>query len=140
MILPDVNILLHAVNTNSPRNDHIRTWWDSCVKGSTPVCLTWTVLLGFVRIGTNPRLFNRPLTVIEAADYINSLLDQPTIQMISPGEGHWSLVESLLKQAGTAGNLTTDAHLAALAIEWDCTLYSTDTDFARFPKLKWKIP
>ncbi len=140
MILPDVNILLHSVNGDSPRNASIRPWWDSCLSGTTPVCLCWTVILGFVRISTNPRLFTLPLTLEEAGDYINSWLDQPPVQIISPREGHWKMVEALLKEAGTAGNLTTDAHLAALAIQWDCTLYSTDTDFARFSGLKWKKP
>lgn len=104
------------------------------------MCLAWPVLLGFVRISTNPRIFDHPLTFDEAADYVNAWLDQPPVQIISPREGHWSIVESLLKQAGTAGNLTTDAHLAALAMQWDCTVYSTDTDFARFPMVKWKTP
>lgn len=140
MIFPDVNILIHAVNANSPRNARIRQWWDTCLSGTTPVCLSWTVIIGFIRISTNPRLFNQPLNFEEAAEYINAWLDQPPVQIISPREGHWKIVESLLKEAGTAGNLTTDAHLAALAIQWGCTLYSTDTDFARFSGLKWKKP
>lgn len=140
MILPDVNILLHAVNADSPRNTHIRLWWDNCLAGPTPVYLPWVVILGFVRISTNPRLFDAPLSVDEAAGYIRSWLSQPPVRSIVPRDGHWDLVEKLLRQAGTAGNLTTDAHLAALAIQWDCTMYSTDTDFARFPGVKWKLP
>ncbi len=140
MILPDVNILLHAVNADSPRNEHIRLWWDNCLAGPTPVYLPWVVILGFVRISTNPRLFDAPLSVDEAVGYIRSWLRQPPVRSIVPMDGHWDLVEKLLSHAGTAGNLTTAAHLAALAIQWDCTLYSTDTDFARFPGVKWKQP
>ncbi|RKX81101.1 MAG: type II toxin-antitoxin system VapC family toxin [Spirochaetes bacterium] len=140
MILPDVNILIHAINTESPLNKHISGWWDNCLSGSTPIYLPWVVILGFVRISTNRRIFDAPLSLEEASGYINSWLSQPPVSTISPGEGHWPLVEKLLKEAGTAGNLTTDAHIAALAIQWDCKVYSTDTDFARFSGVKWKQP
>ncbi|MDA3939671.1 MAG: hypothetical protein PF693_10210 [Spirochaetia bacterium] len=72
MILPDVNILIHAVNKDSPRNKHIKLWWDNCLSGLIPVYLPWVVILGFVRISTNPRIFSSPLSLSEAADYINS--------------------------------------------------------------------
>lgn len=140
MILPDVNILLHAVNIDSPRNKCINLWWDDCLAGPTPVFLPWVVILGFIRISTNLRIFDAPLSLDEASGHIKSWLRQPAVHLIVPREGHWNLVEKLLKEAGTAGNLTTDAHLAALAIQWDCIVYSTDTDFARFPGVKWKQP
>jgi hypothetical protein len=98
------------------------------------------VLLGFLRITTNPRIFESPLTLDEAFEYINGWLSHPAVRMISPRKGHWELMRTLLEKIGTAGNLTTDAHLAALAIQWDCVLYTTDTDFARFQGLKWKRP
>ncbi len=140
MILPDVNILIHAVNSDSSRHRHIHSWWDDCLSRPTPIYLPWVVILGFVRITTNRKIFDSPLSLNEASGYINSWLEQPSVRTITPGEGHWGLVERLLKEAGTAGNLTTDAHLAAMAIQWDCTVYSTDTDFARFPGVKWKQP
>jgi len=140
MIIPDVNILIHAVNTESPRNKHICKWWDDCLAGTRPVYLPWVVILGFVRISTNRRIFDAPLSVDEASGFIRSWLNQVAVRTISPREGHWLLVEKLLKEAGTAGNLTTDAHIAALAIQWDCIVYSTDSDFARFPGVKWKQP
>ena len=138
MILPDVNVLLHAVNSDSPKNEGIHTWWDHCLIGVRPVYLTWIVILGFVRISTNPRIFNEPLNVSEAGNYISDWLEQPPVDIIIPREGHWEIVQELLEKAGTAANLTTDAHLAALALQWDCTVYTTDTDFARFEGLKWK--
>lgn len=138
MILPDVNILIHAVNTDAPRNTVIRTWWDHVLSGATPVYLPWIVVLGFLRITTNPRMFLNPLSVDSAEQYIDEWLSQSPVRIINPGEGHWDLVKQLLSQAGTSGNLTTDAHIAALSIQWDCTVYSTDTDFARFSGIKWK--
>ena len=140
MILPDVNILVHAVNADSPKNDTIRSWWDTCLNGVQPVVLPWVVILGFIRITTNPRIFGLPLSVEEATHYIREWIGKPSVRIITPTADHWELMENLLRIAGTAGNLTTDAHLAALAMQWDCTLYSTDTDFARFKGLKWKQP
>jgi uncharacterized protein len=140
MIIPDVNILIHAVNQDSPRNAYIKEWFDNCLNGKFPVYFPWTVLLGFVRITTNPKLFRNPLILDEAAGYIRAWLALPVVKAIGPKDGHWDLVEKLLAGAGTAGNLTTTAHIAALAIQWDCTVYSTDTDFARFPGVKWKQP
>jgi toxin-antitoxin system PIN domain toxin len=140
MIIPDVNVLIHAVNADSPHNERIRNWLDRCLSGDTPLFFPWVVLLGFLRITTNPRIFESPLTLDEAFEYINGWLSHPAVRMISPRKGHWELMRTLLEKIGTAGNLTTDAHLAALAIQWDCVLYSTDTDFARFEGLKWKRP
>jgi len=140
VILPDVNVLIHAINADSPRNARTRAWWDRCLSGATPVCLSWAVIFGFVRITTSYRILERPLSLEEAASYVRSWLAQPCVRVVVPREGHWDLVESLLRAAGTAGNLTTDAHLAALAIQHGCTLYTTDTDFARFPDLKWSLP
>lgn len=140
MILPDVNVLIHAVNADSPRNDHIRSWLDDSLSGIDPVYLPWVVILGFVRITTNPRLFEHPLSLDDAVSYIQTWLERPPVRTADALPGHWERVSSLLQQAGAAGNLTTDAHLAALAIEHGCVLYSTDTDFARFPGLRWRVP
>ena len=140
MIIPDVNVLIHAVNSDSPRNQHIREWWDGCLNGSRPVYLPWVVVLGFVRISTNRRIFNNPLSITEASHYVESWLKLPVVRTIVPAEGHWDIVSRLLKEAGTGGNLTTDAHIAAMAVQWDCTVYTTDTDFARFPGVKRKQP
>lgn len=140
MILPDVNVLIHAVNADSPRNDRIRAWWDGCLSGLDAVYLPWVVILGFVRITTNPRIFEHPMSVDEASGYIQSWLDRPPVRTVEAGTGHWQRVSRLLQHAGAAGNLTTDAHLAALAMEHGCVLFSTDTDFARFPGLRWNVP
>ncbi len=140
MLLVDVNIPIHAINRNSSQHERLRAWWDARLSDVQPVALPWVVCLGFVRIMTNPRIFAVPLTVADATGYVASWLAQPCVRVIEPLDGHWDLVTSLLEQAGTAANLTTDAHLAALAIQHGCELFSTDTDFARFPGLRWRNP
>ena len=140
MVLVDVNLPLHAVNSESPFHERARTWWDSLLSQPDPVCLAWVTVLGFVRIATNSRVFVHPMLHTEAMACIDSWLEQPCIRIIEPLPGHWDLTKELLHAAGTAGNLTTDAHLAALAIQHSCTLCSTDSDFSRFPGLQWKNP
>jgi toxin-antitoxin system PIN domain toxin len=140
MMLVDVNIVVYAINKDAARHEKAREWWDEQLSGTRPVCLPWAVILGFIRIVTNPRILQKPLHVKEALDYVDSWLDQACVRTLDPTETHWSLVKSNLGKAGTGGNLTTDAHLAALAIEHGCELYSTDSDFSRFPDLRWRNP
>lgn len=140
MILVDANVLLYAEDSLSPYHDKARQWWDAQLSGRSPVCLCWTVLTAFIRIGTNRRVFERPLSLKEAIHRVQSWVDQPCTRLIYPTEQHWQVLQELLEQGQAVGNLVTDAHLAALAIEHGCQLYSTDSDFARFPKLKWSNP
>lgn len=140
MILVDANVLLYAEDSLSPYHETARQWWDAQLSGRSPVCLCWTVLTAFIRIGTNRRVFERPLSLKEAIHRVQSWVDQPCTRLIYPTEQHWQVLQELLEQGQAVGNLVTDAHLAALAIEHGCQLYSTDSDFARFPKLKWSNP
>ncbi|RLC61995.1 MAG: type II toxin-antitoxin system VapC family toxin [Chloroflexi bacterium] len=140
MILVDANVLLYAEDSLSPYHDTARQWWDAQLSGRSPVCLCWTVLTAFIRVGTNRRVFERPLSLNEAIHRVQSWVDQPCTRLIYPTEQHWQVLQELLEQGQAIGNLVTDAHLAALAIEHGCQLYSTDSDFARFPKLKWSNP
>ena len=140
MILVDANVLLYAEDSLSPYHDKARQWWDAQLSERSPVCLCWTVLTAFIRIGTNRRVFERPLSLKEAIHLVQSWVDQPCTRLIYPTEQHWQVLQELLEQGQAVGNLVTDAHLAALAIEHGCQLYSTDSDFARFPKLKWSNP
>lgn len=140
MILVDANVLLYAEDSLSPYHETARQWWDAQLSGKSPVCLCWTVLTAFIRIGTNRRVFERPLSLKEAIHRVQSWVDQPCTRLIYPTEQHWQVLQELLEQGQAVGNLVTDAHLAALAIEHGCQLYSTDSDFARFPKLKWSNP
>lgn len=140
MILPDLNLLIHAHNATSPRHKKALKWWDAQLAGTTGVALPWAVCMGFVRITTHPGIFDRPWPSEEALSRLEEWLELPHFFIPQPSERHFAIWSSLLKQAGVAGNLTTDAHLAALAIERGLILYSTDADFARFPGLKWVNP
>ena len=140
MILVDANILLYAEDSLQPRHQQARAWWDNQLSGSGVVCLCWTVLSAFIRIGTNPRVFEHPLSLEQALARVQSWLDQPCTRVIRPTARHWTVFKQVLTDGQAVANLVTDAHLAALAIEHGCELASTDSDFARFPKLKWRNP
>lgn len=140
MILPDVNLILHAYNPESSHHAPARAWWEGLMNDPSPVGLAWVVVLGFVRIATHRHILHHPLCVDEACDHARSWLRQPQVMLIHPGSRHGEILFGLLERLGTAGNLTTDAHLAALAIEHQGELHSNDADFARFPGLVWKNP
>ena len=140
MILVDANILLYAKDPLSPHHHQARKWWDGQLFQGGPVCLFWTVLSTFIRIGTNHSVFEQPLSLEQALARIQSWLDQPCTRVVRPTEQHWTIFQQMLTDGQAVANLVTDAHLAALAIEHGCELASTDFDFARFPKLKWSNP
>jgi toxin-antitoxin system PIN domain toxin len=110
------------------------------LSSSAPVCLAWSVIGGFIRIGTNPRVFERPLTIDQALSRVQGWLDQPCARIIQPTNRHWEVFRSMLEKGQAAANLVTDAHLAALAIEHGCELCTTDRNFARFPSVRWRNP
>ena len=140
MILVDANLLLYAEDSLSEHHEAVRSWWDEQLSGREPVALCWPVLTAFVRIGTNARLHQRPLLLKEAIARVQSWLDQPCVRVIQPGEQHWPLLQQMLRSGNAVGNLVSDAHLAALAVEHNCVLHSTDADFSRFRGLKWRNP
>ncbi|RBP10636.1 hypothetical protein DFR50_118123 [Roseiarcus fermentans] len=140
MILPDVNLLIHAHNVDSAVHERARRWWDSCLAGNEGVGLAWVVMLGFIRIVTNRRIFERPLAVTDATARLEQWLAQPHVHVALPSDHHFARLRAELERLGAAGNLTTDAHLAVLAMERNYVLYSTDGDFARFPGLRWVDP
>lgn len=140
MILPDVNVLVHAHNLDSPFHDRAREWWESCLAGTTGVGLAWVAMLGFVRISTHRRILERPLEVATILTWLESWLALPHVHVAHPSDRHFGHLREALTRLGTAGNLTTDAHLATLAIQRGYVLYSTDADFARFPGLRWVNP
>lgn len=140
MILPDVNVLVHAHNIDSTVHERARRWWDGCLVGSEGVGLAWATLLGFIRITTNRRVVARPLKVRDVMARIQSWLDLPHFHLAHPSDMHFARLRSELERLGTAANLTTDAHLAVLAMERGYVLYTTDADFARFPGLRWVNP
>jgi toxin-antitoxin system PIN domain toxin len=140
LIFVDTNILLYAEDALHPRHQQARAWWDSQLSGAGVVCLCWMVMSAFIRIGTNPRVFEHPLSLEQAVARVQSWLDQPCTRVVRPTERHWHVFKQVLTDGQAVANLVTDAHLAALAIEHGCELASTDSDFARFSKLKWRNP
>jgi toxin-antitoxin system PIN domain toxin len=140
LILVDANLLLYAQDSLHPQHPKACRWWDDQLSGKETVCLCWTVLSAFIRIGTNPRVFENPLSIEQAVDCVQGWIDQPCVKIIRPTERHWAIFQQMLVEGKAVANLVTDAHLAALAIEHGCEMVSTDSDFARFPKLKWRNP
>ena len=135
MNLVDVNVLIYAVNSDSPHHDKTRKWLEIALSGVEVVGLAWTVLLAFLRVTTRRTIMERPLDTSAAIAYVDSWLRQPNVQIVEPGHDHWLILRTLIGSAGTAGNLTSDAHLAALAIGGGWTLVSTDHDFRRYAGL-----
>ena len=140
MKLLDLNLLIYAVDESSSRHQEARRWLDETLSGPGTVAFAWSVLVGFVRLSTRAAVFERPLTADEAFDIIDGWLQQPSVTVIRPSDRHARLLRDLLSRLGTAGNLTSDAHLAALAIEHGAELCSTDADFGRFAGVRWVNP
>lgn len=140
MKIVDANVLINAVNRGASDHAVAAKWLERALNGSETIAFSWIVLLAFVRIVTRPGLFARPLPVKEAFDTVDGWLASPNVVIAHPGDGHAAALRELLSATGTAANLTSDAHLAALAIELDAELISFDGDFARFPGLRYSKP
>jgi uncharacterized protein len=139
--LPDVNLLLYAADESSSHCARARSWLEQTLSGTEEIGFAWPALLGFIRISTNPAAFASPLSTAEAFEFVDSWLGAPVATVVHPSERHASHLRELLESIGsTAGNLTTDAHLAALAIEHGAELCSHDADFSRFDGLRWTDP
>ena len=140
MKVPDANVLIYAVNSSAPQHRAARGWLDDALAGSESVAFAWVALLAFLRITTKAALLPHPLRTETALDIIEGWLNQPPAQIAQPGARHLEIMRSLLVDAGTAGNLTTDAHLAALALEHGAELWTFDNDFRRFAGVVVRTP
>jgi toxin-antitoxin system PIN domain toxin len=140
VIVPDVNLLVYAYSNDAPRHADAKTWWEHVLNAEQPVGLAWVAALGYIRLMTHRAVLITPLEPRRAIDHVRSWLDRPNVRILDPGERHLEILGELLAATGVAGNLTTDAHLAALAIEHQCEIASNDADFARFPGLRWRNP
>lgn len=140
MILPDANLLLYAYDSSSPFHQTSAAWWSKTIGGNELVGLCPPVLFAFIRISTSPRAFAHPFTIDEAAKRVTDWLQQPSVQFLElqPTDVHRAL--DLLRQAGTGGNLTTDAQVAALALRLGADVHTADSDYARFPNVHWLNP
>lgn len=138
MQLPDVNVLIYAHRQDAPEHARYAAWFAELVEAPEPFALAEPVLASFLRIVTNPKIF-RPATPMETAlQFCQGLIDWPRAVLLAPGPAHWHLFAQLC--SGIQGALVADAYLAALAIEHGCELITTDSDFARFPGLRWRHP
>jgi toxin-antitoxin system PIN domain toxin len=138
--LPDTNLLLYAIDEGSPSHDRAKPWLEQTLSGTEAVGFAWIALLGAIRISTNPVALERPLSTSEALNYVDEWLAQPVASIVNPTVQHAAVLRRLLEPVGTGGNLTSDAHLAALAIEHGAELCSRDADFSRFEGLRWTNP
>jgi toxin-antitoxin system PIN domain toxin len=140
VILVDANLVIYAHDLTSPFHFQARRWVEEAFSGTEPVRLSWTSLLAFLRITTHDRLFTNPFSIEEALQAIEYWLSQPCMGLLQPGQRHSDILSSLLRKTQVTGPLVMDAHLAALAIEHEAVLYTTDGDFARFPGLRHVNP
>ena len=140
MTLVDANVLLYAYHPRAAQHDRCRAWVEAEFSGGAAIRIPWATIVAFLRIGTNPRVFERPLTIAEAEAAVSSWLALPSVSPVDPGERYWDVPRDLLDRAQVTGPLVTDAALAALAIEHGATLCTTDRDFARFPGLRTLNP
>ena len=140
MILPDLNLILYAHNRDALHHTAAHAWWEGLLNGTEPVAIPWVVVLGFIRLVTHRSAMITPMSPAAALAHVRAWFARAHVERLDPGPQHVDLLDRLLSAAGTAGNLTTDAHLAALAIEHQCELHSNDNDFARFPGLRWRNP
>ena len=140
MKLIDANLLLYAYDPNSEHHPASKAWLEATLSGSELVRFAWMTIWAFLRISTNPRVYERPLSIAEAEQAVSSWLAQPVAGILEPGERHWDILRRLAASGQATGALMMDAALAAVAVEHGATLYTTDRDFARFTELKWTNP
>jgi toxin-antitoxin system PIN domain toxin len=140
VILVDANVLLYAYDPRSPFHDRCRAWVENAFSGDEPVALAWVTVLAFVRIATNPRVYEQPLLAAEATAIVASWLARPSLCVLEAGEACWEIFRRLVVDSQATGPLVMDAFLAALAIENGATVATTDRDFTRFPKVKLVNP
>lgn len=141
MRMPDVNVLIYAHREDSTR-EHLAyaRWITRLATGREPFALSVLSLVGVVRIVTNPQIFDRPSTLDEVFAFLAQLVQRPNARVVAPGPSHFTIVEELCREADARGKLVADAQHAAIALEHGCTVVTTDSDFARFPSLRWEHP
>lgn len=140
MIIIDANLLLYAYHPRANQHEKSRVWLEAVLSDRELVRFAWLTLWAFLRISTNPRVFEHPLSISEAKTAVSSWLAQPVAGIIEPGERHWDILGEVLHHGQATGPLVMDAVIAALAIEHGATICTTDRDFARFPDVKWTNP
>ena len=140
MIIPDINLLVYAYDNGTAQHDDARRRWEELLNGEEEVGLPWIVSTGFVRLMSNPRAVSIALSPKEAADYVIAWFQRSHVMPINPDADHLGHFSRYLAVAGSGTNLVSDAHIAALAIEYSAEVHSNDSDFDRFPGVRWRNP
>lgn len=140
MIVVDQNLLIYAYNEASPLHAKAREFWERSLSRGRAVGMSWAVVLGFVRLTTHPRVLTEPLSPAAALDRVDAWFTRSNVRLLEPGPRHLLILRDLFQATGVGASLTTDTHLAALAIEHQAELCSNDSDFGRFPGLRWTNP
>jgi uncharacterized protein len=140
MIVPDANMLIYAYDSTAKNHARARLWWETTLSGGEPVGIPWVVVLAFVRLMTHPTLNDNPMTPDQARQSVEDWLELDHVKLLDPATNTIRRFFDLLIDAGTGGNFCTDALIAASAAEYGGTVYSNDTDFARFPGISWHNP
>lgn len=140
MILIDANLLIYAYDSTSPHHAAAKEWLEERLSAPEPVGFAWHPIVAFLRIMTNPRVFERPFTAEEARQTVAAWVDRPNVVLLEPSSRHWEILDRLIETGSVRGPLMTDAHIAALALGNGATLCTTDGDFARFPGLETSNP
>jgi toxin-antitoxin system PIN domain toxin len=140
VIIPDSNLLLYAYNKDSLFHKKAADWWQGLLSGTEAIGLCSVALYSFIRVGTNAKAFPRPMTIDQANRHVTSWLKVANTEFIACEFDDFQRSLDLLKQAGTGGNLTTDAQIASLGIKYNAVIHSADSDFARFPEISWVNP
>ena len=140
MIVPDVNMLIYAHNSAAPEHKDARPWWESLLNGAEIVGLPWIVSAGFVRVASNPKALESPLPREIAVDYLLDWFALGHVIPLNPGPDHLILFRRNAAVPGGGPNLSTDAHIAAIAMEYSAEVHSADRDFGRFPGVRWRNP
>lgn len=140
MIIPDANILIYAHDESSPLHHKARTWCEGVLSADEPVCIPWVVVLAFTRLMTHPNICENPLSPAQVREIVESWMDFPHVRLIHPSDNGLGRFFDLLEEAGTGGNLSTDALIALHALEHSATIATNDRDFGRFAGVKWMNP
>ncbi len=140
MIVPDLNLLLYAYNDGAPLHARALRWWEDLLNGNEPLGIPLLVAVGFIRLSTKPNVLSRPFSTDGAIDTVEGWFGLPHVAPLNPGAEHLTLLRRVLAAAGVGGDLVTDAHLAALALEHEAEVHTNDSDFGRFPGLRWRNP
>jgi uncharacterized protein len=140
VFLVDVNLLIYSWDLGSPHHEATRSWLDTKLNETPRVALPWESTLGFIRVVTNPRIYERPETISRAWRQVEEWLSCRNVWIPHASDEHEVVLGALLRNLGGGSTLIPDAHLAALAIEHGLILCSSDGDFARFAGLRWMNP